>query len=133
MLGASMVIGSGPIQWPKSRSKVTPFSSPPLHGYSNSSKEHAIKAEVIHLLRPFSDEDQIGIGRVTSPSGTLVPNSSIASGSRSTLYHFDSITLYCCEQEGKKARVYIKGKSHPEGNTSVSAFSLEWNGENLCW
>ncbi|KAL4360540.1 hypothetical protein GQ457_04G019860 [Hibiscus cannabinus] len=40
------------------------------HGYSNSSKEHAINAGVIHLLRPFSDEDQLGIGRVTSPSGS---------------------------------------------------------------
>ncbi|KAL4386910.1 hypothetical protein GQ457_09G019990 [Hibiscus cannabinus] len=32
--------------------------------------EHAIKAAVIHLLRPFSDEDRLGIGRVTSPSGS---------------------------------------------------------------
>ncbi|KAL4303483.1 hypothetical protein GQ457_10G011030 [Hibiscus cannabinus] len=31
---------------------------------------HAIKAGVIHLLRPFSDEDQLGIWRVTSPSGS---------------------------------------------------------------
>ncbi|KAL4387233.1 hypothetical protein GQ457_09G019940 [Hibiscus cannabinus] len=45
-----------------------PQASPTV--VNNEEEEHAIKAAVIHLLRPFSDEDRLGIGRVTSPSGS---------------------------------------------------------------
>ncbi|KAL4388979.1 hypothetical protein GQ457_09G015490 [Hibiscus cannabinus] len=64
--------------------------------------EHAIKAGVIHLLRPSSDEDQLGIGRVTSPSG---------SQGRARV------------EKGESAH---QGKKPSRGNTSVSAFFLEW-------